>query len=444
MANSRITDTLLGAADSTERDDADQLAARSRCRRRKTEYADAGDDWAKCARPCTATCCIHGRSRSTTARPPRRTSSCSTAATTACCAPSTAIAAPPSAALPPATRCGPSSRRSSTARSSACATTRFRSASRARPRRRRSGNPRSMASTDRSRLTRHRRANGSSRPCAAAAGSCTPSTSRPWRQSGQRHAAVEARLPEPGRRYGLLDRIRGHGTDLVLAADLQDQWLYRHHRVPKPMLILGGGYDTCEDAGSAHLHVDREGTSVYVMDADGWQPAARVHDRPAGRGGRVRRAGWQHGARQVRLCRGSRRQHLPHLRQHREPAFDATTPASWTMTKIASLGCDSAGGTSPSVGCPMNRKFLSTPDVVEIQRRLSPADRLRRPRKATAGLRSGLRRGEQVLHDQGQSGRYGMADGRDRQLRFRRHLPGFAGAHRERRRGSRMRPTSRP
>jgi len=35
------------------------------------------------------------------------------------------------------------------------------------------------------------------------------------------------------------------------------------------------------------------------------------------------------------------------------------------MTKIASLGCDSAGVTSPSVGCPMNRKFMFAPDVVE-------------------------------------------------------------------------------
>jgi type IV pilus assembly protein PilY1 len=45
--------------------------------------------------------------------------------------------------------------------------------------------------------------------------------------------------------------------------------------------------------------------------------------------------------------------------------FGATLPASWTITKIASLGCDNAVVTSPSVACAMNRKFLSTPDVVE-------------------------------------------------------------------------------
>ena len=45
--------------------------------------------------------------------------------------------------------------------------------------------------------------------------------------------------------------------------------------------------------------------------------------------------------------------------------FDTTAPASWTITKIASLGCDGATVTSPSLGCPMNRKFLSPPDVVE-------------------------------------------------------------------------------
>jgi type IV pilus assembly protein PilY1 len=46
--------------------------------------------------------------------------------------------------------------------------------------------------------------------------------------------------------------------------------------------------------------------------------------------------------------------------------FGSTLPASWTMTKIASLGCDTAGALTGDIGCPMNRKFLSAPDVVEL------------------------------------------------------------------------------
>jgi type IV pilus assembly protein PilY1 len=45
--------------------------------------------------------------------------------------------------------------------------------------------------------------------------------------------------------------------------------------------------------------------------------------------------------------------------------FETTSPSGWTITKIASLGCDAAGTTSPSAGCAMNRKFMFAPDIVE-------------------------------------------------------------------------------
>jgi type IV pilus assembly protein PilY1 len=132
----------------------------------------------------------------------------------------------------------------------------------------------------------------------------------------------------------------------------------------KPMLMMGGGYATCEDA-DPHTCTGAKGSVVYVLDAnDGSLLKTFATDRPvaadifivpdtdtglakfayvADMGGNLYRI-------------SGATANLP---------FDTTVPASWTMTKIASLGCDAAGDTAPSVDCPMNRKFISNPDVVE-------------------------------------------------------------------------------
>jgi type IV pilus assembly protein PilY1 len=132
-----------------------------------------------------------------------------------------------------------------------------------------------------------------------------------------------------------------------------------------PMLMMGGGHDTCEDADPHTCTSSAKGRAVYVLDAnDGTLLKSFTTDRPvvadvfivpdsttglakfayaADMGGNLYRIS------------GSTA-NVP---------FDATLPASWTMTKIASLGCDGASETSPSLACPMNRKFLSAPDVVE-------------------------------------------------------------------------------
>jgi type IV pilus assembly protein PilY1 len=134
---------------------------------------------------------------------------------------------------------------------------------------------------------------------------------------------------------------------------------------PKPMLIMGGGYDPCEDSDPHTCTVSAKGRAVYLLDAnDGTLLREFVTDRPVaadvfvvpdGTTGLAKYAYVADLGGNVYRISGS----SPNL------PFSATLPASWTMTKIASLGCDSAGETSPSVGCPMNRKFLSTPDVVE-------------------------------------------------------------------------------
>ncbi len=134
---------------------------------------------------------------------------------------------------------------------------------------------------------------------------------------------------------------------------------------PRPMLIMGAGYDTCEDSDPHTCTATAKGRRVFVIDAQsGLGLMSFTTDRPVsadvfvvpdGTTGLAKYAYVADTGGNIYRISGASA-NLP---------FGATAPASWTMTKIASLGCDSAGGTSPSVGCPMNRKFLSGLDVVE-------------------------------------------------------------------------------
>jgi type IV pilus assembly protein PilY1 len=134
----------------------------------------------------------------------------------------------------------------------------------------------------------------------------------------------------------------------------------------KPMLIMGGGHDNCEDSDPHTCNlVAAKGRAVYLLDAaDGTRLREFTTDRPVvadvfvvpdGTTGLAKFAYVADMGGNLYRISGSTA-NLP---------FGATLPASWTITKIASLGCDNAVVTSPSVACAMNRKFLSTPDVVE-------------------------------------------------------------------------------
>ncbi|HEU0225706.1 MAG TPA: hypothetical protein VFR29_09740, partial [Steroidobacteraceae bacterium] len=134
---------------------------------------------------------------------------------------------------------------------------------------------------------------------------------------------------------------------------------------PAPMLIMGGGHDRCEDS-DPHLCTSlAKGRRVYVLDADsGGLLRSFTTDRPVvgdvfvvpdGNTGLARYAYAVDMGGNVYRISGSTA-NLP---------FGASAPADWTITKIASLGCDSASDTSPSPGCPMNRKFMFAPDIVE-------------------------------------------------------------------------------
>ncbi len=117
-----------------------------------------------------------------------------------------------------------------------------------------------------------------------------------------------------------------------------------------PLLVVGGGYDSCEDSDPHSCTGTSKGKVIYVLNADtGAILQSFSTDRSvvadvtvitdssglatyiyaADTGGNV-----------YRITVGT------------------NAPAAWTMTKIASLGCATAGSCSP------NRKFLFAPDVV--------------------------------------------------------------------------------
>ena len=132
---------------------------------------------------------------------------------------------------------------------------------------------------------------------------------------------------------------------------------------PAPMLIFGGGYDTCEDSDPHTCTSSAKGRGIYVVDANsGSTIATFATDRPVvgdvfvvpeGSTGLARYAYAADAGGNLYRISGATA----------NATFGSTSPASWTITKIASLGCDSATATSPSASCAMNRKFMYGPDV---------------------------------------------------------------------------------
>jgi type IV pilus assembly protein PilY1 len=118
-----------------------------------------------------------------------------------------------------------------------------------------------------------------------------------------------------------------------------------------PMLIMGGGYDTCEDFDPNSCTASTKGNRVYVLDADtGGLLNAFTTARPVvadvlvvpngSTGLAIYAYAADLGGNIYRINMGS----------------DA--PSSWTMTQIASLGC------ANTLTCAANRKFMFAADAV--------------------------------------------------------------------------------
>jgi len=131
--------------------------------------------------------------------------------------------------------------------------------------------------------------------------------------------------------------------------------------VMKPMLIFGGGYDSCEDTDPASdtCRSDGKGHQVYVADAVTGARLAKL-DTDRGVIGDVfiisdpatGIALWAYAADlggNVYRISGA----------DANTPFENTDPDDWTITKIAALGCDA------TADCTDSRKFMFMPDIVE-------------------------------------------------------------------------------
>jgi type IV pilus assembly protein PilY1 len=120
-----------------------------------------------------------------------------------------------------------------------------------------------------------------------------------------------------------------------------------------PLLIMGGGYDTCEDSDPHVCTSATKGNKIYVLDADDGSllqtldtdrsvvadivivPDATTglakYAYTADLGGNVYRVN-----------------------------IGAEAPGNWTITKVASVGC------ATIAACPANRKFMFAPDILEV------------------------------------------------------------------------------
>jgi len=128
--------------------------------------------------------------------------------------------------------------------------------------------------------------------------------------------------------------------------------------VPQPMLIMGGGYDGCEDDDPNTCTSSDKGNRIYVLDADNGDilktfstDRAVVGDVFVVTNQATGLAQWAYAA-----DMGGGIYRISGINAN--TAIADTAPGSWTITKIASLGCDN------SANCSANRKFMFAPDVV--------------------------------------------------------------------------------
>lgn len=123
--------------------------------------------------------------------------------------------------------------------------------------------------------------------------------------------------------------------------------------VYKPMLILGGGYDTCEDTDDGsdnNACSSPKGDKVYVLDAD-TGAIIKTFDTVRSVSAGVTVDSDDAGLAQYAYTTdtGGNIYRISLL---------GAAPDDWTITRIASVGCDTTSACNP------NRKFLFAPDVV--------------------------------------------------------------------------------
>jgi type IV pilus assembly protein PilY1 len=132
----------------------------------------------------------------------------------------------------------------------------------------------------------------------------------------------------------------------------------------KPLLLVGGGYDTCEDTdtGTANNSCSSsKGSQVYVIDAsDGSVVRSFSTVQPYSTGAGNAARGVVGEPTVVNASGNAKYAYIADLGGVvYRISFTGNTTSDWTMTPIAKVGCD-----VPSTGCSENRKFMFQTSVV--------------------------------------------------------------------------------
>lgn len=123
-----------------------------------------------------------------------------------------------------------------------------------------------------------------------------------------------------------------------------------------PMLVMGGGYDTCEDADPHTCSAASKGHKIYIMDA---LTGALLKTFNTDRGVVADVTLLNNGSGLVDyLYAADLGGNIYRISGAATQAIGSVPPASWVMTKIASLGC------ATTASCTANRKFIFAPDLV--------------------------------------------------------------------------------
>jgi type IV pilus assembly protein PilY1 len=117
-----------------------------------------------------------------------------------------------------------------------------------------------------------------------------------------------------------------------------------------PMLIMGGGYDDCEDSDPNTCTSSSKGNKIFVVDAD-TGTHLKTFDTDRSVIGDIKLVPGTNGLAKYGYAAdlGGNLYRI---------TIDTAAPAAWTITKIASLGCDTV------TTCSAHRKFMFAPDVI--------------------------------------------------------------------------------
>ncbi len=132
-----------------------------------------------------------------------------------------------------------------------------------------------------------------------------------------------------------------------------------------PVLIMGGGYDRCEDtdngaSGANHSCSSTKGNRIYVIDSN-TGVLLKTFNTTRGVAGAVTVVPDADGLISYAYAADTGGNLYRISGASAGAAIGTTAPSSWNITRIAALGCDDGTTT-----CTRNRKFLFGPDVVPI------------------------------------------------------------------------------